>query len=99
MIPNEELNRLLEISKIGDDLKNFKEQGGYATLEKHILTPFEKGAFEAFQTVLASDIDAVTMTQAMGKIIKKIRAEIDIKINLGLMAKNQINNPKGDYDI
>ena len=70
MIPNEEINRLLEISKIGDDFKNFKENGGYAMLEKYILTPFEQGAFDAFQDVLASDIDAVTMTQAMGKIIK-----------------------------
>lgn len=99
MIPNEEINRLVETSKIGDDLKNFKEGGGYALLEKHILTPFEKGAFEAFQTVLASDIDAVTMTQAMGKIIKKIRAEIDIKINLGLVAKNQLNKKEGEDEL
>ena len=96
MIPNEEIDRLLEISKVGDDLKNFKEKGGYATLEKHILNPMEKGAFEAFQNVLASDIDAVTMTQAMGKIIKKIRSEIDQKINEGNLAKSQLNNSEGE---
>jgi hypothetical protein len=96
---NDEINRLLEISKVGDDLKNFKDEGGYALLEKHILTPFEQGAFEAFQNIPASDTDAVTMSQAMGKIIKKIRTEIDIKINEGKLAKKQLNSNEGDFEI
>ena len=99
MIPNEEINRLIEISKIGDDLKNFKEQGGCAVLQKHILTPLEKGAFDAFKNVPAEDTNRVMETQMMWKIIDMIRKTIDIKINEGLMAKNQLNNPKGDYDI
>ena len=99
MISNEEINRLVEISKVGDDLKNLKEGGGYTILEKCILNPMEKGAFEAFQNVPASDIDAVTMTQAMGKIIKKIRSEIDSKINEGNLAKSQLNNREGDNEI
>lgn len=99
MIPNEERNRLLELSKIGDDLKNFKDEGGYAMLRKHILNPLEKGAFEAFKNVPAEDINRVMETQMMWKIIDMIRKTIDNKINEGLMAKNQLNNPKGDYDI
>jgi hypothetical protein len=99
LIPNEEMNRLLEISKIGDDLKNFKEEGGYAILQKYILDPFEKEAFEAFQDVIATDVDSVIETQMMGKIVRRIRQAIEIKINEGMLAKSQLkNNSEGEYD-
>ena len=92
----EEINRLLELSKIGDDLKNFKESGGYAVLKEHVLDPLERGTFEAFVEIPADDINAIIMTQAMAKIIKKIYQEIDIKINEGMLSKNQLNNSEGE---
>lgn len=89
---NTEEQRLTEISRISNILAEFKESGGYGTLEEYILKPLERGAFNAFKSVKADDATSVIETQMMAKVIDMIRQTIDNKIQEGRLAMNTLTN-------
>ena len=87
-----EEQRLFEISTIGDNLRDFRDKGALELLEKHILIPMEKGAFEAFKKIDPSDTVQVMETQKLSQIIDQIRATIEQKIQEGNLAKEYLRN-------
>lgn len=87
-----EEQRLFEISTIGDNLRDFRDKGPLELLEKYVLIPMEKGAFEAFKKVDPSDTVQVMETQKLSQIIDQIRATIEQKIQEGNLAKEYLRN-------
>ncbi len=96
----EELQRLEEISRIGDSFENFVNGEFYQVLDKYIFQTLDKGAFEAFKKVDPKDEIAIIETQKMSQIIGKIKSEINKKIQEGKLAKHQIlmSNPNNEED-
>ena len=89
MVSEEEIIQLSEYSQVGDLMEDFS-RNNLPDLNKYILEPLEKAAFETFKKVDPSDVNAVMQTQMMSKMIDKIRQEISSLIHRGKLAKHQI---------
>lgn len=96
MLSNDEMLRLQEISRVGEELDNFRNSGGFQSLKIHILDPMYQGAFEAFTRVDPSDSLQVVQTQQMGKVIKEIERLIESKIQEGRLARHTIAELPGN---
>lgn len=93
-----EEQRLFGLSTIGDNFRDFRDKGPLDLLEKYVLTPMEKGAFEAFKKVDPSDTVQVMETQKMSQIIDQIRAAIEQKIQEGNLAKEYLRNIQAEIE-
>ena len=83
---------LRERIAIGQRLQGLLNGEDFKVLHEHILLPLQVGAFEAFKKVPASDTLHVLETQLMSKMIDTIQKEVEIKINQGRLAEEQLKN-------
>ena len=77
---------------IGQRLQELLFGNDFKVLHEHILLPLQVGAFEAFKKVSADDTIHVLETQLMSKMIDTIQKEVEIKINQGRLAEEQLKN-------
>lgn len=81
---------LRERIAVGQRLQQVLNGDDFKTLHEHILLPLQVGAFEAFKKIPASDTVLVLETQLMSKMIDTIQKEVEIKINQGRLAEEQL---------
>jgi predicted RecB family nuclease len=86
-----EINELYERSQLSDNFKELKNSRNFSLYEQHVLDKLYKGAFEAFTNVNPQNEVEVIQTQMMGKIINRIRQEIDKIIDDGTMARQLLS--------
>ncbi|MDI6788311.1 MAG: hypothetical protein QME51_08065 [Planctomycetota bacterium] len=76
-----DIGRKLQTALNGEDFK---------MLNEHILLPLQIGAFEAFKKIPADAPVLILEAQLMSKMIDTIRREVEIKINQGRLAEEQL---------
>lgn len=88
--PLEELKRLEEKAHAGDAMRDFLNNGSYDLLNKKILEPMERAAFEVFKKIKADDHIGIVEAQMMSKVINQIRSTIESIIQEGQLAQETI---------
>lgn len=81
---------LRERVAVGQRLQEVLNGNDYAVLKEHVLIPLQLSAFEAFKKIDAEDVVKVIETQMMSKILDALQKEVQIKINQGLLAQEQL---------
>jgi hypothetical protein len=82
---NAETQRLIDLSRKADVLRDFKVSPYYNTL-RAIFDALDQKAFETFKKVDPSDVNGVIQTQMMSKVISQLWREIDNTIREGDLA-------------
>ena len=91
-IPVEEVRRLEEISRKGDDLRDFKNSRGYGALVRYVLDPIKQRAFDDFESIKADDTVSIIETQMQKKVVDMILMLIDAGISEGDLAKHNLKD-------
>lgn len=81
---------LRERIAVGRRLEEILNGQDWEVLKEHVLLPLQIGAFEAFKKVNADDVTQVLEIQMMSKMLDAIQKEIQIKINQGQLAQEQL---------
>lgn len=79
-------------SDLGDKFREMQANGALVLLEANIFKKIEKEAFDLYKSTDPSDMPAVAQAQLMGKIVDNIRSRIEIIIQEGNKAKDDIKN-------
>lgn len=76
----------------GESMRGLIDSPQWKSFVDVILNPLEAKAFETFKKVDASDVYQVIEAQMMSKMIDAIRREVDLKIQVGDVARIQLLN-------
>lgn len=71
-------------------LETLVSNGSFDVFIELILDPMEKEAFKAFTKIDPSDTLAIMQTQKIAQIVNEIKKNVEIKIQAGLSARQQL---------
>ena len=83
---------LQERAQLSDEFKELTRSRGYALLEQHILEKLYQQAFDTFKKVDPESTTQVIQSQMMGKMIDRIRLEVNRIIDDGDMARQLLRD-------
>lgn len=89
---NAETALLIETSRKGDRMRDFKESEHYAAFIQIILDPLDRKAFETFKRVDPASPNDIIQAQMASKIVDQIKQEIESVISQGDLAKEYLRN-------
>ncbi len=89
---SEQIQTYIEVSRIGDQMEQFKASEHSSNFVQHILEPLDRRAFETFKKVTPTEPYEVVQAQMISKSIDAIKGEIDSLIQLGYLAKQALKS-------
>ena len=73
-----------------EKLESFVASGSFDVLIDLVLDPMEKDAFAAFTKIEPTDTVAIMQTQKIAQVVNEIKRKVEIKIQAGLLARQQL---------
>lgn len=87
-----DLEETKRIAMDGDKLTDIVSNGSFDVLVDLILDPMEKEAFLAFTKIDPSNMIEIMQTQKIAQVVNEIKKKIEIKIQAGVLARQQLLN-------
>lgn len=86
------MQELRDRGQLSDEFKEFTRSRGYTLFEQHVMEKLYQQAFNVFKTVDPEHTSEVIQAQMMGKMIDRIRLEVNKIIDDGDMARQLLRN-------